>query len=47
MIEPWPFQVKLQPGQPGFEAEVDLVFSSGLTGCQRYVEWRRTVTDGG
>ncbi|KAK4039008.1 hypothetical protein C8A01DRAFT_47462 [Parachaetomium inaequale] len=41
VIEKWPFGLKLQPGQPGAQEEFDRLLSGGVTGKERYVEWKR------
>lgn len=42
VIDKWPYQLKLRPGQPGAQEEFDLLVGAGLAGTERYVEWRRT-----
>lgn len=42
IIDRWPYQLKLQPGQPGAQEEFDQRISGGLSGKERYVEWNRT-----
>jgi hypothetical protein len=41
VIEKWPFRLKLQPGQPGAQEEFDRLMSGGMTGKERYIEWKR------
>ncbi|KEY75023.1 hypothetical protein S7711_01362 [Stachybotrys chartarum IBT 7711] len=41
IIQPWPNQLKLQPGQVGAQEEFDRCMSAGLTSKERYVEWQR------
>jgi hypothetical protein len=41
VIEKWPFRLKLQPGQPGAQEEFDRLLAGGVTGKERYVEWKR------
>ena len=41
VIEKWPFRLKLQPGQPGAQEEFDRLFGGGVSGKERYVEWKR------
>ena len=41
VIEKWPFGLKLRPGQPGAQEEFDRLFGGGVSGKERYVEWRR------
>ncbi|KAI0410710.1 hypothetical protein F5X98DRAFT_368641 [Xylaria grammica] len=40
IIEKWPYRLKLRPGQPGAQAEFDRLLASGVSGKERYVEWR-------
>jgi hypothetical protein len=42
VIEKWPYQMKLQPGQPGAQEEFNRLVRGDLSGNERYVEWRRT-----
>ncbi|KAL7808180.1 hypothetical protein V8C26DRAFT_304456 [Trichoderma gracile] len=42
VIDKWPYQLKLRPGQPGAQEEFDRILAAGLSGNERYVEWRRT-----
>ncbi|KAL6863995.1 hypothetical protein J3F83DRAFT_182202 [Trichoderma novae-zelandiae] len=44
VIEKWPYQLKLRPGQPGAQEEFDRLVGVDLSGNERYVEWRRTKT---
>jgi hypothetical protein len=41
IIEKWPFRLKLRPGQPGAQEEFDRLLSGGMSGKERYVEWKR------
>ncbi|KPM34923.1 hypothetical protein AK830_g11652 [Neonectria ditissima] len=41
IIEKWPYRMKLRPGQPGAQEEFDRILSEGMTGKERYVEWKR------
>jgi hypothetical protein len=41
IVEKWPAALRLRPGQPGAQEEFDTLMSSSLTGCERYVEWKR------
>jgi hypothetical protein len=41
IIEKWPFRLKLRPGQPGAQEEFDRLLAGGVTGKERYVEWKR------
>ena len=41
VIEKWPFRLKLRPGQPGAQEEFDRLFGGGVSGKERYVEWKR------
>ncbi|KAK4120560.1 hypothetical protein N657DRAFT_658451 [Parathielavia appendiculata] len=43
VIENWPLRVKLRPGQPGSQVELDRVLDSGVSTKERYVEWKRTA----
>ncbi|KAJ5272980.1 hypothetical protein N7478_008105 [Penicillium angulare] len=36
-----PYRLKLRPGQPGAQDEFERQLASGLTGKERYLEWRR------
>ena len=42
VIEKWPYQLKLRPGQPGAQEEFNRLVGGDLSGNERYVEWRRT-----
>lgn len=44
IVEPWPMQLKLRPGQSGSQEEFDLLLRSPFSGLERYVEWRRKGT---
>jgi hypothetical protein len=41
VIEKWLFRLKLRPGQPGAQEEFDRLLSGGVSGKERYVEWKR------
>lgn len=41
VIEKWPFRLKLRPGQPGAQEEFDRLVGGGVSGEERYMEWRR------
>ncbi|KAL7652452.1 hypothetical protein ACMYSQ_009737 [Aspergillus niger] len=41
IVEKWPFRMKLQPGQPVTQAEFDQCLAIGVTGKERYIEWKR------
>ncbi|OJJ76995.1 hypothetical protein ASPBRDRAFT_49989 [Aspergillus brasiliensis CBS 101740] len=47
VVEKWPFRLKLRPDQPVTQAEFDRCLVTGLTGMERYIEWRKIhhVTD--
>jgi hypothetical protein len=40
IVEKWPYRLKLQPGQPGAQEEFDRLMSGGVSGTERYVEWK-------
>ncbi|KAM0319007.1 hypothetical protein ACHAPQ_010503 [Fusarium lateritium] len=40
IVEKWPFRLKLQPGQPGAQEEFGHLMSGGVSGTERYVEWK-------
>ncbi|KAL4805432.1 hypothetical protein BDV18DRAFT_140850 [Aspergillus unguis] len=42
IIDRAPFQLKLQPGEEGAQEEFEQRFCDGVSGQERYVEWRRT-----
>ncbi|CZR50286.1 uncharacterized protein PAC_00158 [Phialocephala subalpina] len=42
VIEKWPTQLKLKPGEQGAEEEFRLMLGSNFSGVERYVEWRRS-----
>jgi hypothetical protein len=42
IIERWPFRLKLRPGQPGAQDEFDRCLRDGVSGKERYVEWKRS-----
>jgi hypothetical protein len=35
------FRLKLRPGQSGAQEEFDRLLSGGVSGKERYVEWKR------
>ncbi|KAF7175088.1 hypothetical protein CNMCM7691_006492 [Aspergillus felis] len=37
----WPFRLKLRPGQAGAQEEFDRCITGGVSGKERYVEWKR------
>lgn len=41
VVEKWPFRLKLEPGQPGAQEEFDQLLGGGVSGKERYVEWKR------
>ncbi|KAJ5540228.1 hypothetical protein N7513_008560 [Penicillium frequentans] len=41
VIEEWPFRLKLRPGQPGAQEEFDRSMREGISGKERYVEWKK------
>ncbi|KAL4781287.1 hypothetical protein BJX76DRAFT_363731 [Aspergillus varians] len=41
IIEKWPYRLKLRPGQPGAQEEFDRCMTVGVSGNERYVEWKR------
>ncbi|KAK4237717.1 hypothetical protein C8A03DRAFT_44438 [Achaetomium macrosporum] len=41
IIEKWRFRLKLRPGQPGAQEEFDRLLAGGVSGKERYVEWKR------
>ncbi|KFY28454.1 hypothetical protein V493_02929 [Pseudogymnoascus sp. VKM F-4281 (FW-2241)] len=45
VIDKWPFRLKLRPGQPGAQEEFDRLLSGGVSGKERYVEWKRITTE--
>ncbi|GFG26617.1 monoterpene epsilon-lactone hydrolase [Aspergillus udagawae] len=40
IIDKWPYRLKLRPGQPGAQEEFDRCISGGMSGKERYVEWK-------
>ncbi|KAI1376191.1 hypothetical protein F4677DRAFT_84451 [Hypoxylon crocopeplum] len=40
IIGKWPMRLKLKPHQKGAKEEFDLMLSSSVSGCERYMEWR-------
>jgi hypothetical protein len=46
VIEMWPFRLKLRPGQPGAQEEFDRLLRGGVSGKERYVEWKRISMGG-
>jgi len=45
VIEKWPFRLKLRPGQPGAQKEFDRCMREGISGKERYVEWKKIHHD--
>ncbi len=45
IIDKWPFRLKLRPGQPGAQEEFERMLGGGVSGKERYVEWKRTRTE--
>ncbi len=43
VIEKWPFRLKLWPGQLGAQEEFDRLLGGGISGRERYVEWKRAA----
>jgi hypothetical protein len=43
IVEQWPFRLKLRPGQPGAQQEFDRLLAGGVSGKERYVEWKRVA----
>jgi hypothetical protein len=41
IIDKWPYRLKLRPGQPGAQEEFDRRVNGGMSGKERYVEWKR------
>ncbi|KAL2128172.1 hypothetical protein VTI74DRAFT_9548 [Chaetomium olivicolor] len=41
VIEKWPFRLKLRPGHPGAQEEFAQLLTGGVSGKERYVEWKR------
>jgi hypothetical protein len=41
ITEKWPFRLKLRPGQAGAQEEFDRLVGGGVSGKERYVEWKR------
>ncbi|OKL62143.1 hypothetical protein UA08_02995 [Talaromyces atroroseus] len=41
IIEKWPYRLKLRSGQPGAQDEFDRCMKEGVSGKERYVEWKR------
>ncbi|GFF81194.1 hypothetical protein IFM60648_05945 [Aspergillus lentulus] len=41
IIDKWPYRLKLRPGQPGAQEEFDRCIGGGMSGKERYVEWKR------
>lgn len=46
IVEKWPFRLKLRPGQPGAQEEFDRALGGGVSGKERYIEWKRVPVDG-
>lgn len=43
IVEKWPFRLKLRPGQPSAQGEFERQLAGGVSGKERYVEWRRVA----
>lgn len=43
IVDKWPMRLKLQPHQSGAQDEFKTALSSGHSGEERYVEWKRKV----
>ncbi|GIJ91024.1 hypothetical protein Asppvi_009989 [Aspergillus pseudoviridinutans] len=41
IIDKWPYRLKSRPGQAGAQEEFDRCISGGMSGKERYVEWKR------
>lgn len=41
VIQKRPFKLKLRPGQPGAQEEFDRLLRGGVSGKERYVEWKK------
>ncbi|PYH42140.1 uncharacterized protein BP01DRAFT_405627 [Aspergillus saccharolyticus JOP 1030-1] len=41
VVEKWPYRLKLRPGEPDAQMEFDRFLRQGLSGKERYVEWRK------
>jgi hypothetical protein len=41
IIEKWPYRLKLRPGQPGAQDEFDRCLMKGVSGKERYIEWKK------
>ncbi|KAJ5890842.1 uncharacterized protein N7473_007070 [Penicillium subrubescens] len=41
IIEKWPYRLKLRPGQPGAQEEFERCLRDGVSGKERYIEWKR------
>ncbi|KAF3387278.1 hypothetical protein F1880_000152 [Penicillium rolfsii] len=41
ILEKWPYRLKLRPGQPGAQEEFDRRLRDGVSGKERYIEWKR------
>jgi hypothetical protein len=41
IIEKWPYRLKLRPGQPGAQEEFERRLRDGVSGKERYIEWKR------
>lgn len=40
IVDKWPFRLKFEPGQPGAQEEFDRLMGGGVSGTERYVEWK-------
>lgn len=45
IIKKWPMKLKARPSDPEAQKEFDLLQASMHSGSERYVEWRRTVSN--
>lgn len=41
IIEKWPYRLKLRPGLRGAQEEFDRRLRDGVSGKERYIEWKR------
>lgn len=44
IIDKWPMRLKLRFGQAGAQEEFEVLQASSLTGCERYMEWKKDPT---
>lgn len=47
VVPQWPGRLKLRHGQAGAQEEFDARLAGGLSGKERYLEWKRTREDQG